>query len=163
MIKTVEGDLLKAQVGIIGHQVNCQGVMGSGIAKQIRAKWPAVYSQYYTFVEYYNIYDKHYTPSDSSSLLGKCQIVETKDMLVANLFGQYNYGSDNKLYTSYTALNHSLEKLRDYAEVHKLTIGLPYKIGCDRGGGDWPTVAGYLLELFGNLDLLTLYKMEESK
>ena len=32
------GNLLDAPVDYICHQVNCQGRMGSGIAKQIKAK-----------------------------------------------------------------------------------------------------------------------------
>jgi O-acetyl-ADP-ribose deacetylase (regulator of RNase III) len=153
VIRTVNGDLLKANAGIIGHQVNCKGVMGSGVAKQIRNKWPIVFDEYYKFYQAY----------PNKQLLGKCQFVETKDVIIANLFAQATFGYDGKQYTNYTALYDALVKLRDYAEVQKLTVALPYKIGCDRGGGDWPFVAGYLLELFSDSDLLTLYKMEESK
>ena len=40
------GNLLDAQTAVIAHQVNCQGVMGSGVAKQIRDKWTNVYTAY---------------------------------------------------------------------------------------------------------------------
>lgn len=30
MIKIINGDILKANENIIGHQVNCMGVMGQG-------------------------------------------------------------------------------------------------------------------------------------
>ena len=33
-------------IDILCHQVNCQGVMGAGLAKQIRSKYPEVYEQY---------------------------------------------------------------------------------------------------------------------
>lgn len=46
MIKIVKGDILQASEDIIGHQVNCQGVMGAGLAKQIRNKYPHVYDEY---------------------------------------------------------------------------------------------------------------------
>lgn len=36
MIKERKGDLLQADTPMIAHQVNCQGVMGAGIARQIR-------------------------------------------------------------------------------------------------------------------------------
>lgn len=36
MIKIIQGDLLEAKENIIAHQVNCKGVMGSGVAKQIK-------------------------------------------------------------------------------------------------------------------------------
>ena len=43
MIHYVKGNLLDSDCDYICHQVNCQGVMGSGIAKQIRERWPEVY------------------------------------------------------------------------------------------------------------------------
>ena len=39
-------DLLSSKERIIVHQVNCRGVMGAGIAKQIKEKWPDVYTSY---------------------------------------------------------------------------------------------------------------------
>ena len=36
MIKERKGNLLQADAPMIAHQVNCQGVMGAGIARQIR-------------------------------------------------------------------------------------------------------------------------------
>lgn len=46
MIKTVEGNILDAEEDIICHQVNCKGVMGAGLAKQIKSKYPNVYKDY---------------------------------------------------------------------------------------------------------------------
>lgn len=43
MIEIIEHDLLMLDCDIICHQVNCQSVMGSGIAKQIKTKYPNVY------------------------------------------------------------------------------------------------------------------------
>ena len=46
MIHYVQGDITKSDCDIICHQVNCQGVMNSGVAKAIREKWPEVYDNY---------------------------------------------------------------------------------------------------------------------
>lgn len=43
MIHIVSGDSLKSDCTIIGHQCNCLGVMGAGIAKKIRDLYPEVY------------------------------------------------------------------------------------------------------------------------
>lgn len=44
MVEIVEDqDLLEFKCDIFCHQVNCQGRMGSGIAKQIRNKYPIVF------------------------------------------------------------------------------------------------------------------------
>jgi len=38
MIKIINGNILDAKETFICHQVNCQGVMGAGLAKAIRNK-----------------------------------------------------------------------------------------------------------------------------
>ena len=46
MIETRKGNLLEQTKGVIIHGCNCQGVMSSGIALQIRNKWPGVFETY---------------------------------------------------------------------------------------------------------------------
>lgn len=36
MVEIVRGDITQAKEDIIGHLVSCKGVMGGGIAKQIK-------------------------------------------------------------------------------------------------------------------------------
>ena len=45
-MRCVKGDLLSGEWDTIGHGVNCRGLMGSGIAAAIRAKFPEVYARY---------------------------------------------------------------------------------------------------------------------
>ena len=52
MIEYIKGNILNATEGIIVQQVNCMGVMGAGLAKQIRDKWPSVYNRYLDKVYY---------------------------------------------------------------------------------------------------------------
>lgn len=42
----IEGDLLNAKRGFIIHGVNDRGVMGSGVAAGVRARWPGAYDVY---------------------------------------------------------------------------------------------------------------------
>lgn len=126
MIRLQLGDLLEAKENIIIHQVNCQGRMGSGIAEQIKNKYPIVYKKY---LELYN------NTIDKSKLLGGCLYVRVDDMrTVANVFGQYNYGYDGNVYTNMNALVQGICKILLRANSD---VALPYKIGCDRGGADW--------------------------
>lgn len=39
-------DITTATRGIVVHGVNCQGVMGSGVALAIRTKWPQIFESY---------------------------------------------------------------------------------------------------------------------
>jgi O-acetyl-ADP-ribose deacetylase (regulator of RNase III) len=48
MIYWKKGNLLESDCDYICQQVNCQGKMNSGIARQIREKWPVVYQNYMT-------------------------------------------------------------------------------------------------------------------
>lgn len=150
MIKIIQGDLLDATENIIGHQVNCRAKMASGVAKEIRAKYPEVYGMYMT----------HSSSKSADMLLGDLQIVVVGEhKYVANLFGQRDYGYDGRQYTSYDALELALIKLVEQAKPHGLSVALPYKIGCDRGGGDWDGKVFPMLErVFADYEL-TLYRI----
>ena len=143
MIKIIDGDLLSSSAEIIAHQVNCQGKMGSGVAKQIREKYPEV------FMHYKHICNLH-TPE---SLLGHCQVVPIKNRKsIANLFGQLGYGYDEKQYTDLSALKRAMLKLRDRMDMNNedctLTVAFPYGLGSVRGGAKWEDVYKIIEEIF---------------
>lgn len=140
MIKHIKCDIFESGADIICHQVNCQGVMGSGIAKQVREKYPIVYEKY-----------KEYCNAAKTGLLGKVLIIPTKDgFSIANLFGQAYYGYDGACYTDYVYLRECLKYVRGFS-LNK-TIAIPYKIGCARGGGDWNIVYKIIEEVFADSD-----------
>lgn len=148
MIKIVNGDLLDASEIMIVHQVNCKGVMGSGVAKSIRERYPKAYDSY-----------KKHCNLSGSSLLGKIQVVNiNQERKVVNMFAQDSYGR-SKQYTDLKAFKTCVLKLVDYAKKNNIeTIAMPYKIGCGRGGADWDSVYSILCDSFNrsNVDL-TLY------
>lgn len=151
MIKTVVGNLLDAEENVIVHQVNCQGKMASGIAKQIREKHPNVYEQYM----------KLFNENTPDKLIGKTQAVSINNgRYVINLFSQLNYGYDGKRYTSYDAIFDGLKHIKTVAVENNLSIAIPYKLGSDRGGADWDVVYKMIEKIFGNYDV-TIYKLEE--
>lgn len=137
------GNLLDAQTTVIGHQVNCQGVMGSGIAKQIRDKWPLIFSNYQV---------KCQSPI---SPLGDVLIVKVSDnQYIANIFGQYNYGTNGERYTSYDALDIAFSRLKyTMVENNFKSLAIPYKMSSDRGGADWDVVLALLNSAFKDTDI----------
>ncbi|HFK1435062.1 TPA: macro domain-containing protein [Bacillus cereus] len=148
MIKVVEGDILQASEDVVGHQVNCQGVMGAGLAKQIRDKYPDVY----------NIYAKNCYKTHPMNLMGDILVIQIEGKYVANIFSQLNYGRKKGVrYTDYVALHTGLMHLREYAESRGLTVALPYNIGCGLAGGDWDKVYTIIDRAFKDYDV-TLYK-----
>lgn len=134
------GNLLESNCEVICHQTNCQGVMGGGIALQIKNKWPEVYSEYRRHCDSVN---------PSSLLLGSCFLVVAVDgTIVANLFGQDGFGRD-KCYTNYTALKLAFKDLVDNCKAFGYRrIGIPYGIGCGLAGGDWNKVFMMINEIF---------------
>lgn len=144
MIKDIKGDLLELDVDIIAHQTNCQGVMGSGIALQIKQKYFNVYINY-------NKLCKLKTPE---ALMGKCQIVatdSTNNKYVANLFGQNRFGKG--LQTDYKALEDALYELKSFAKNNSLSVGIPYNVGCGLAGGDWNIVRKIIEEVFNDYEI----------
>ena len=150
MIKYVNGNLLESGCDYICHQVNCQGKMASGIAKQIRDKWPIVYKSYMTKCDT----SINGVTLQGTFLLGGIQIVGLWEdfyktefhQSVINMFSQNYYGYDGKSYTSYDAFANCLEQIRDSVSTNK-RIGFPYNIGCDRGGANWNIISTMIEEI----------------
>lgn len=144
-IKEINGNLLDSTAGILIHQVNCQGKMGSGVAKAIRDKWPVVFEKYSKFC----------SGQDGSYLLGKCLPVRVNEtQRVMNWFAQDNFGYDGRKYTSYDALDTCMAKTAEYCKSYGIkAIALPYHMSCDRGGANWNVVTTMLTENFKDLDL----------
>lgn len=145
MIKHIKCDIFKSGADIICHQVNCQGVMGSGIAKQVREKYPIVYRDYKRMCDIYA----------PNALLGIAQFIETDGAPfkgIFNLFGQEKFGYDGKRYTDYVALYKCLEKVKEETMGDKHTIAIPYLMGCYRGGGNWNVVYKMIEEIFDDSD-----------
>ena len=96
MIKIIDGDIFDSKTDVIAHSCNMMGKMNSGVAKQVREKYPEVYESY---LKLYNEFS-----------LGDVLFTETKDgRVIANMFGQKNYGYDGKQYTSYEAIEKCLK------------------------------------------------------
>lgn len=154
MIKIVDGDILKTDCNIICHQVNCRGVMGAGLAKQIRDTYPKCYEEYSEFVADF----KHV------GLLGQVYYyVDDSGKVIANLFGQDGYGRSKKQ-TDYEALEEAFKYVReavteDGSEFKGYSIAIPYMIGCGLAGGDWNIVYSMIQDIFKDIDV-TLYKFK---
>lgn len=145
------GNLLDSTADVIAHQTNCQGKMGSGVAKAIKDRYPRVYEQYHKAYEM------------GLTKLGMCQIVKTNpngedNRLVANLFGQDNYGYDAQRYTNYESIYVALEKLAQYCREHNLkSVAFPWNMCSDRGGADWMVICAMIEAAFKNMDITIEY------
>lgn len=156
------GTILHASENIIAHQVNGLGVMGGGVARQIRQAYPGVYRRYKTFV------DNHLSPE---TLLGRNLMIVTDGKpvyqydpsgdakIISNLFGQARIGTSEKQ-TDEKALRQALEHLFEFAKMDRLSVAMPEGIGCGRGGGNWNEVRTIIEDVFGDYPV-TLYRYTE--
>ena len=151
-IEFIKGNLLdafaKGEVDIILHVVNCQSIMGSGIAKQIKDRYPVVFEKYLNL-------SAVAAKSWPLGILGTAQRIDLllewgsdksifpHGKTVVNLFAQDKFGMD-KRHLNYGALGQTLYALVDEHQETYIPdyrkIGLPFKMGSDRAGGSWEIV-----------------------
>ena len=133
---TIKGDLVKyakeGKFDVIVHGCNCFCTMGAGIAKAIRAEFPAAYEA-----------DLSTVKGDKSKLgsFSKAEI-ESEDHLVTviNAYTQFNYkGKGTK--ADYTAIKSVFKKIKQ--EFRGKRIGYP-KIGAGLAGGDWDIISNII-------------------
>lgn len=167
-VREVIGDLLEANEMIIGHQVNCLGIMGGGLAKLIKDKYPSVFKEYATLCK---------IGQKGRSLMGYCQLVEVKEDIVeeddtllvypenegklvkviANLFGQHEIGTDQKR-TEEEFLRKALEVMKTKAMEKGYSCALPYELGSRLGGGNWKEILQIIHEVFHDYPV-TIYRL----
>lgn len=161
MIKEVEGNLLTYPgIQVVCHQTNCLGVMGAGIAKQIKTKNPEMFKRYVRFCRQF---------PDAHNLLGMVQFTESDDgkQVFANMFGEYSFAESVAPYddggkprhTDYDALKECFRRLHTWLVINERTnAGIPYKLGCGLAGGDWDGVVYPMIKQeFEEDDDITLY------
>lgn len=129
MITYVTGDLLGATQKVIVHGCNNRGVMGSGVARQIRARWPNVYEVYALRHKVFGLE------------LGDIVPVATLDgKIIVNAITQDGFGRDGQRYVDYAAIERCFETINDRVENWEVTeVAMP-RIGAGLGGGEWHVI-----------------------
>lgn len=148
-----KGNLVDAEEHCIAHGCNAQGVMGSGVAKAIKEKWPQAFVRYRAQYESpyglqlgRSVYYAHYDPEHPT-------IEEYK--LIVNCITQEFYGKDGKKYVSYDAIHTCIKGINDEARGRKNAQNKPLeqnpfdsfaipKIGAGYGGGSWEVIAAII-------------------
>ncbi len=150
-VRLIRGNLLDSDAKYICQQVNCQGAMGAGLAKQIAEKWPNVKREYVKFCD---------SKKQKQDLLGDIQLVAANgglqkkgDPLIVNIFGQFYYGHDG-VYTDYSALIRAFRKMNQLYKGERLAF--PYGFGCGLAGGEWQDVEELIVKYLPDCDV-TIY------
>lgn len=137
MLKFIDGDLFEHPADILVNPVNCVGVMGKGIAKEFKKRYPEM------FVEYKEACDKGYLKPGTLYIY----IDDYEGKVIINFATKNHWKSSSE----YRWIETGLEELREYLLNHKYnSICIP-ALGCANGGLDWdrvkPLIEKYLSDL----------------
>lgn len=118
------------------HVCNDIGAFGAGVALAIGKKWPVVKTKY-----------KEWSNKDDFKL-GNIQHVKVeKDLVVINMIAQHNIITINNIPPiRYDALQLCVKKVSDLALFNKVSVNIPYLMGCGLAGGSWNIVEKILIE-----------------
>jgi O-acetyl-ADP-ribose deacetylase (regulator of RNase III) len=142
---TIPGDLIQlaknGEFDLIVHGCNCFGTMGAGIAKGIKATFPAAYAADLA------------TARGGRAKLGSCSAADVEPnggrLFVVNAYTQYDYrGSGPKV--DYDAVRSCFRWIKEQHSGKR--IGLP-KIGAGLAGGDWERIAEIIEEELAGEDV----------
>lgn len=166
-IEIINGDLLDAfeagEVNVIAHCCNAQKVMGSGLALQVKNRYPQAYTEY---VDHLTKAQQWYRgPVGTTNVVKLGQHEDGwRDKKIYNLIGQEFYGTGNRQ-VNYGAISQCLCAMstgltgnRDVVVQDYDDIGFPYKMASDRGGADWNIILEMIEFYFKNHNV-RIYKL----
>lgn len=156
-LKEIEGNLLDFPEGInvLIHGANCLNVMGSGIAVQIKQRYPEAFDA-----------DTNAAKTSSNKLGYFSGAKVADDKYIINLYSQQKTGSGRQV--NYEAIYAGLERLKKVLDQknQKFILGFP-QIGCGLAGGDWNVVKPMITSVFGNDDnyeiVIVYFKKKDEK
>lgn len=132
-INYVKGNLLDTDCKFILHGCNARGVMGAGVAKAIRKKWPKAYTDYRKIHEKKGLVIGHAYPSEQPD--GK---------VIFNAITQESYGTD-RVQVNYDAISKVIGYIDNHFLLDHQKVAMPM-IGAGLGGGKWESIK-LLIEL----------------
>lgn len=137
MIETRYGNALDVQTGIIVHGCNCQGVMGGGIALEVKNRFPDAYH------EYMRVHNAR------GLKLGQISFAEvSQNKFIVNAQTQDQFGRPGRN-VSYDAVADSFVEVVRFAtairEHRNLNLDIIFPaIGAGLGGGDWNVISAMI-------------------
>lgn len=158
----VKGNLFDTEISIIAHAYNNHGVMGAGIAKEFKSRFPNNFQNYNNFIN--DVKSLSENNNDFENLIiGQNVITKENDKIIVNMITQ---PLGRKRNTNYAAIPICLNNLIFDLDVLPRFDNLikPYKIalpmiGAGLGGGDWNIISQILedFERFNPVEFTIYY------
>ncbi len=140
MIQDRVGDIFEQKdLTHILHQANLYRTFGSGIAKEIKTRFPYAY------------HVDQLTHHGARSKLGWFTIGEPpmgkSGPTIINLYSQDGISATQRT-THYAAMGKALFDLEEMMNEEDIVIGIPHGLGCGLAGGDWHVVKAIIWSAF---------------
>ncbi len=142
-------EFITGHLPVLIHQVNCQGVMGGGIAREIRDRIPQHYTDYEAKLKTY--YEQNTQPLGNYVATTYNVAGAKTTSILYGIFSQNSFGRDGRVYTNYAAMSAALVAIAKNNAGK--TLAVPYGIGCGLGGGDWDIVQTLLANVESMYDV----------
>ena len=124
LVEFTRGDLLKADVDALVNAVNTVGVMGKGLALQLKQAYPAAYAEYRRACEAHELQP------------GTMHVVDVGARLIINFPTKRHWRAKSKLPDIEIGLEDLVRVLNERAVK---SVAVP-PLGCGLGGLDWAVV-----------------------
>lgn len=137
MIYVTHGNIFESSAQVIVNPVNCVGVMGAGLAKQFKERYPRMFAKYQSCC--------------MAKLLepGKLMLCKESDKWIL-LFPTKNHWKDR---SELIYIKQGLNKLVAEYQLRGIkSIAIP-KIGCGLGGLNWEEVKPLIIERLSSCDM----------
>lgn len=169
MINEIKGNLLNfpAGINVAAHSANCQNTMGSGIALQVRQRFPKAWE-----ADCRAAAAKDNRLGNTSHAFVSPKGTPTKDVkAIFNLYTQDGFGANGR-FVNYEAFYVALEKMVEKFETYKDLssgewtphVGVPKYISADRAGGSWSVIKAMLIDVFAKNELdLTIVEFDPTQ
>lgn len=140
-IEYVKGDLFSTNIKTIVHGCNAQGVMGSGVAKIIKERYPKAYQRYRNeYEQFHRLQLGHVIPVPCGDRINDPHNYK----IIVNAITQDFYGRDGSRYVSYDAVAECMSTINKFFEVYGIDeVAMP-QIGAGLGGGDWNVLSAII-------------------
>lgn len=143
MIKEINGDIFASTCQVIVNPVNTEGVMGAGLAKEFKKKFPS-YASWWKDI------------CTTVSLSGGSVYITHepgRDGFIASFATKENWRNPSKL----EWIERGLKLLAEQMKAQKLTaVALP-RLGCGLGGLNWRDVKPLIAKHLGEIPTVEIY------
>jgi len=144
MIKIIDGNLLDFPNGInyIAHSCNTQNIMGGGIAKQIKDRYPTAYqADCFAMYEDDNVLGEY-----SFAVADATQTKGIYNMYTQDKIGGARAVNYEAFYVALTKVANTIE-WEDDTDEKTSVFGLPWMISCGLAGGSWNVILSMINDI----------------